>query len=318
MFFRKRKSEDEVSAATIEVEQPNEVEKLRKENELLKSIMQNTYDNMIEILHNHGEINDQHSELSDLADEVKSTIDSVKDISGESSELSEYLIERSKKLNEISKNSVSKSIEGEEAVNNLIEVMNSLQVQSKDSSSTMVSLGERSKEITDIIKTITDIASQTNLLALNAAIEAARAGEHGRGFAIVADEVRQLAEITTKSTTTIQDLVTNIQNEINNASKNNERSNGAITEGIEMSRVVNEKIKDIVSDFESVQSEVSEVTNTISSQKDRIEDILNQTELADNALLRMSDKLIDHVHRAADMDQRIQEHLEQSKENAYK
>lgn len=317
MFFRKRKLEDEVSAA-VEVESSNEVEELRRENELLKSIMKNTYDNMIHILHNHEEINNQHSELSDLAEEVKGAVESVKDITGESSELSEYLAERSEKLNEISKNSVSKSIEGEEAVNNLIEVMNSLQIQSKDSSSTMVSLGERSKEITDIIKTITDIASQTNLLALNAAIEAARAGEHGRGFAIVADEVRQLAEITTKSTTTIQDLVTNIQNEIDNASENNERSNSAISEGIEMSRVVNEKIKDIVSDFESVQGEVSEVTNTISSQKDRIGDILNQTELADNALLRMNDKLIDHVHRAADMDQRIKEHLEQSKEKIYR
>lgn len=74
-------------------------------------------------------------------------------------------------------------------------MMDSLKAQAKESSSSMNSLGERSKQITDIVETITDIAKSTNLLALNAAIEAARAGEHGRGFAIVADEVRKLRSI---------------------------------------------------------------------------------------------------------------------------
>ena len=314
MFFKKNKVNREVIAEAMptgEFQNANNV--LKEENEFLKTFMKDTYESMIEILHNHGQINDQHSDLSNLADEVRDTIESVKSISGETSQLSEYLSERSEELNVISKNSVSKSVQGEKAVNNLIEVMNSLQSQSKESSSTMLSLGERSKEITDIIKTITDIASQTNLLALNAAIEAARAGEHGRGFAIVADEVRKLAEITTQSTTTIQDLVTNIQNEIDKASENNEKSNKAIEEGIEMSEVVNEKIKDIVSDFESVQREVSEVASTIKSQKGYIEDILSQTETADHVLFSINNKLADHVDRASDLEQKLERYLQDVK-----
>lgn len=309
MFFKKNKVEDEISASSVSIQVEQESSALKDENKFLKSAIKEIYNSMIEIVHNQEQINEQHNQLSDLAEHVKNTIESVKSISSETSNLSEYLTERSEELNSISKNSVTKSVEGEKAVNNLIDVMSSLQVQSKDSSRTMISLGERSKEITEIIKTITDIASQTNLLALNAAIEAARAGEHGRGFAIVADEVRKLAEVTTQSTTTIQELVVNIQNEIDKASENNEKSNNAIEEGIGMSQVVNEKIKDIVSDFESVQREVSEVANTIKSQRSNIEDIFRETEIADNVLYEMNDKLLDHANRASDMDEKLEKYI---------
>jgi methyl-accepting chemotaxis protein len=91
--------------------------------------------------------------------------------------------------------------------------MNRVSEQVMAAAKTVESLGQRSDEIGEIIGAIEDIADQTNLLALNAAIEAARAGEQGRGFAVVADEVRALAERTTKATRRIGDMITAIQKE---------------------------------------------------------------------------------------------------------
>lgn len=281
--------------------------------DLFKDHIKNIYERMGTIINQHGLVNEQHDELALLANEIKNTVEKVKSISNESNSLAAYLSERSDNLNAISKDSVNKSLEGQQAANSLSKVMTELQVQSQYSSDSMLNLDGSSKEITNIIKTITDIAKQTNLLALNAAIEAARAGEHGRGFAVVADEVRKLAEMTNSSTSTIQSLITNIQNEIKVAIENNAKSTEAIEEGINMGRIVNIKIEEMVQGFKSVEEEVKAVTDTITTQKKYIGDVLRQTEESDYILANMHEKLISHVDRAYAVDKSLEENLTEMK-----
>lgn len=122
-------------------------------------------------------------------------------------------------------------------------------------------LGEKSKQIGDIVHVINDIADQTNLLALNAAIEAARAGEQGRGFAVVADEVRKLAERTAKATSEIGGMIHSIQYEVTHAVQAMQSTNERVDAGAEYSIKAGEQLRKIVASVASLQSIVQQIAS---------------------------------------------------------
>jgi methyl-accepting chemotaxis protein len=120
-------------------------------------------------------------------------------------------------------------------------------------------LERQSEEIGKIVHAVTRIADQTNLLALNAAIEAARAGEHGKGFAVVADEVRNLAEISEKSARGIQEVVNEIQNQVKVVAADTEAAGKKGREEVEKAKVITQDLLQIAMDYEEVRVNCSEI-----------------------------------------------------------
>jgi methyl-accepting chemotaxis protein len=148
----------------------------------------------------------------------------------------------------------------EKATDGLTRINRSIQT----SGGIIDSLGQRADDIGKIVGVIDDLAEQTNLLALNAAIEAARAGEHGLGFAVVAEEVRKLAEKSAQSTKEISELISSIQREARKAVENMEKSTGIVDEGLTMGTDLHlalKKISSVVSEVYKFAQEIGAATN---------------------------------------------------------
>ncbi|MBU7591921.1 methyl-accepting chemotaxis protein [Metabacillus halosaccharovorans] len=176
----------------------------------------------------------------------------------------------SQSVSNLAQDTINEAEIGGEYVKNSLEQMRFIHASVTESNKVIQSLSIRSQEIGKILDAISDIANQTNLLALNAAIEAARAGEHGKGFAVVADEVRKLAEQSQQSAGQISALISSIQNDtdqsvevMNEVSKNAEQGLSISTETSEKFDLIMNRMNRMTPQIEEVSAVVQQISAAV-------------------------------------------------------
>jgi methyl-accepting chemotaxis protein len=209
-----------------------------KNNETSATAVEETTSTMHEMAANIQNVarnaNGQASSVTQTSASIEQMSTSIQRIADTVQQLVE-LSQKAKKAVDLGAEAVGHSVKGTDDINKAIA----------RSADTIAALGSRAEDIGKIVDVIDDIAEQTNLLALNAAIEAARAGEQGLGFAVVAEEVRKLAERSAKSTKEIAELIAGIQKEAQEAVKLMDKSTQIVDKGVELSRQVGNSLKDI-------------------------------------------------------------------------
>jgi methyl-accepting chemotaxis protein len=155
---------------------------------------------------------------------------------------------------------------GADVVKQTVKGMNMIAETVRQSALSIGNLGSKSEQIGEIVNTINDIADQTNLLALNAAIEAARAGEQGRGFAVVADEVRALAERTTQATQEIGQMIKSVQQETKEAIKVMESGVKEVERGTVEAAKSGKALEEILQQISAVTMQVNQIATAAEEQ----------------------------------------------------
>ena len=224
------------------------------------------------------------SQLTETAEQsaeaTQSIAQSITEVAGSTQEQMDYVTKTKEEVDAFSED-VGKSLDtmntirshvevttqmtqdGGKLVQATVEQMHSIADTVEHSSAVIEKLGERSKEIGAIIDTISGIAEQTNLLALNAAIEAARAGEHGRGFSVVAEEVRKLAEESQEAATKISDLIAAIQKETGAAVSAMETGRAEAEKGRANVQSTGEGFKAIMERIEGIHNDTQLIMGTM-------------------------------------------------------
>ena len=191
--------------------------------------------------------------------EVEKTSSTVEDVIHKLARAVELL----EKVREEAEHSQERAALGNNSVTSVTEGMRHIKEASAETLACVAELERGSKQIGEIVEVINEIADQTNLLALNAAIEAARAGEAGRGFAVVADEVRRLAERSSQSTNEISQIVTQLMSAIERTVEFVQRNNNEIDKGAHLADDAGQILREIESDAHTINNSIAELLSLI-------------------------------------------------------
>ncbi len=294
----------------------NEIADLRKQiqnfqhqQQLSNQFLEEIYYDVGKIINQHEIVNGQHDELGNLAVKIEAHIQTMSDISNQSSQVANSMEFKGETLIQATNQMVSQFKIGQGAVVEVGKEIHHLGNLIKHTSTNMEKLEVRSYEIEKIVNVINNIASNTNLLALNASIEAARAGEHGRGFSVVAEEVRKLAEMTTDSTRTIDELIKGIQGEIEATIADVQDIYNAFGHQIHNTDNTVNLIEGMLTIIESVQLEVEHVLKTIHEQKGYSDSVKEHVKGTKDILHSLGEKIIQHINEASVVDKQLSDNV---------
>ncbi|MBI3584699.1 MAG: methyl-accepting chemotaxis protein, partial [Nitrospinae bacterium] len=250
------------------------------------NVMKNNLKNMIVSVRNNAE--SVASGVDEILKIVSSTASGAEKQNVQAAQIATSMGEMSSTVIEVAKNSsdaassakaaMEAADDGGKKVEATVEGMNRISSSVEESAKAIEELGRSSDQIGKIVAVIDDIADQTNLLALNAAIEAARAGEQGRGFAVVADEVRKLAERTTKATKEIAGMVKTMQSGMSEVVKSMEDGTKEVKRGVGLANSAGESLSRIVKLVQSVTEMINQIATATEEQSSATEEISSNIE----------------------------------------
>ena len=253
----------------------------------LHGIISNMASTSTQVASAASELSSTAEQIATGAEEVAAQSATIATAGEEMSATSQDIAQNCQMAADSSKNTSKLTNEGFTIVKETVDGIRYRGERTKENAAIVSSLGVKSEQIGDIIGTIEDIADQTNLLALNAAIEAARAGEQGRGFAVVADEVRKLADRTTAATKEIGSMIKSIQTETARAIESMNQGVAGTLKGAEQAARLETSLSEILQQINDVSMQINQiataaeeqtaVTGEISNNMHQITDVVHQT-----------------------------------------